>query len=186
MSVQIIIKDGEEKMKKTLDVLNGNFASIRTGRAGAGMVESIRVDYYGAQTPLKQMANITIPEPRMILIHPWDVSALKMIEKAVNDSELGLPPVIDGKMIRIVVPPLTRERREEMVKIVHKVAEEGRVSLRSIRRESNEKVKALEKDKAVTEDESFKAQESIQKLTDRYIGMIDQTASAKEKELTQV
>jgi ribosome recycling factor len=186
MSAQTILKDSEEKMKKTLDVLQQNFASIRTGRAGIGMVENIRVDYYGAQTPLKQMANITVPEPRMIMVNPWDVSALKLIEKAINESELGLPPVIDGKMIRIVVPPLTRERREEMVKIVHRVAEEGRVSLRSIRRESNEKVKALEKDKSVTEDESFKAQESVQKLTDRYIGTIDQTASAKEKELTQV
>ena len=185
MSAQNVIKEAEDKMKKTLDVLHQSFASIRTGRAGSGMVENIRVDYYGAQTPLKQMANITIPEPRMILIQPWDMSALKMIEKAVNDSELGLPPVVDGKMIRIVVPPLTRERREEMVKIVNKVAEEGRVSLRSIRRESNERVKALEKDKAVTEDESFKSQENIQKLTDRFIQSIDQSASTKEKELTQ-
>jgi ribosome recycling factor len=185
MSAQAVIKDAEDKMKKTLDVLHQNFSGIRTGRANPGMVENIKIDYYGAQTPLKQMANITIPEARIILIHPWDASAIKMIEKSINDSELGISPMVDGKMLRIVIPTLTRERRDELVKIVNKVAEEGRVSLRAIRRESNEKMKMLEKDKTVTEDESFKAQENIQKLTDRYIQMIDQAMSAKDKELTQ-
>lgn len=185
MSAQNIIKEAEDKMKKTLDVVHQQFSGVRSGRANSGMVENIRVDYYGTPTPIKQLGNVTIPEPRMIVIQPWDASALKGIEKAITDSDLGISPVIDGKMVRLVIPPLTRERRDELVKITHKLAEEGRVSLRSIRRESNEKIKAVEKDKSVTEDESFKAQAEVQKLTDRYIQLIDQTQSSKEKELTQ-
>ena len=184
-AAQNVLRESEDKMKKTLDSTNQSFAGIRTGRANTGMVEHIKVDYYGALTPLKQMANITIPEPRLLVIHPWDVSALKAIEKAVMDSDLGITPVIDGKMVRLAIPALTRERREELVKIVHKLAEEGRVSLRSIRRDGNEKVKTLGKEKKITEDESFKAEQDMQKLTDRHIQMIDQAQSAKEKELTQ-
>ena len=183
MNTQTVIKDSEDKMKKSLEVVQHNFAGIRSGRASTGMVENLRVDYYGNPTPLKQMANISLPEPRMILIHPWDPSGLKAVEKAVAESDLGLPPVIDGKMIRLVVPPLTRERREELVKIVHKLAEDGRVSMRSVRREANEKIKQLEKDKAITEDDSFKSLENVQKLTDRYIQFIDQAQSTKEKEI---
>ncbi len=185
MSSQSIIREAEDKMKKTLDVVNQQFSGVRSGRANSGMVENIRVDYYGTPTPVKQLANITIPEPRMILIQPWDASVLKGVEKAIADSDLGISPVIDGKMVRLVIPPLTRERREELVKITHKLAEESRVSLRSIRRESNEKIKAVEKDKSIPEDESFKAQAEVQKLTDRYIQLIDQTQASKEKELTQ-
>ena len=184
MSAQIT-RETEERMKKSLDAMQHNFAAIRTGRANAGMVENIRVDYYGASTPMKQVAGITIPEPRLLLLTPWDPSALKAIEKAISDSDLGLAPVIDGKMVRLAIPPLTRERREELVKIVHKQAEEGRVTLRSIRRDANEKVKQLEKEKKITEDESFKSQTEIQKLTDRYIQSIDQAQTAKEKDLTQ-
>ncbi|HTL69717.1 MAG TPA: ribosome recycling factor [Candidatus Eisenbacteria bacterium] len=183
MSAQNVLRDTEEKMKKTLDAVQQNFNGIRTGRATSGMVENIRIDYYGNMTPLKQMANITVPEPRMVLIQPWDAGALKAIEKGISDSDLGISPVIDGKLVRLVIPPLTRERREELVKIVHKQAEEGRVSLRSVRREGNENVKKLEKDKTVTEDESFKTQDLIQKLTDRYISLIDQAQAAKEKDL---
>lgn len=182
---QNVIRDSEDKFKKTLEATNQSFAGVRTGRANTGMVENLRVDYYGAMTPMKQLANITIPEPRLIVIHPWDASALKAVEKAVLDSDLGISPVIDGKMVRLSIPQLTRERREEMVKIVHKLAEEGRVSMRSIRRDGNDKVKALGKEKKVTEDEAFKAEQDMQKLTDRYIQMIDQAQSAKEKELTQ-
>ncbi len=185
MSTQNVLRESEDKMKKTMESTNQSFASIRTGRANAGMVENLKVEYYGAFTPLKQMANITVPESRMIMIHPWDVSALKAIEKAVMDSDLGVSPVIDGKIIRISIPSLTRERREELVKVVHKLAEEGRVSMRTNRREGNEKIKSLIKDKKITEDESFKAEQDIQKLTDRYIQMIDQAQAAKEKELTQ-
>lgn len=182
---QQIIKEFEEKMKKSLEIIQQNFAQVRTGRANIGMVEHMRVDYYGVQTPLKQMANITIPEPRLIIIHPWDAGALKMIEKAVLESDLGIAPVVDGKMIRLPVPPLTRERRDELAKISKKQAEDGHVVLRSIRRDANEKIKSLEKEKKVTEDESFKAQAEIQKLTDRYVQLIDQAQAAKEKELTQ-
>ncbi len=168
-----VIHDSEDKMKKSLDAVQQNFSSIRSGRASSGMV----------QTPLKQMANISVPEPRMIVLHPWDISAIKAVEKALMESDLGIPPVVDGKIIRLAVPPLTRERREELIKIVHKQAEEGHVSVRSIRRDANERVKQLEKEKKITEDDSFKAQAEIQKLTDKYIQLIDQAQSAKEKEL---
>ncbi len=178
-----IMQETEEKMKKSLEIVQHNFAGVRTGRANSGIVENIRVDYYGASTPLKQLANITIPEPRMIVIAPWDTSALKSIEKAVAESDIGIQPMVDGKSIRLAIPALTRERREELVKIVHKLAEEGRVSMRGVRRDANEQLKKLEKEKKVTEDESRKGQEDIQKLTDRYIQLIDQSQAAKEKDL---
>ena len=183
--LQTLLHENEEKMKKSLEIFQQNLLGIRSGRANAGMVENIRVDYYGVSTPIKQLANITIPEPRMLLIHPWDAASLKPVEKAIADSDLGIQPVIDGKMVRLVIPPLTRERREELVKIVKKLTEEGRVSLRAVRRDANEKIKQLEKEKAATEDESFKAQDSTQKLTDKYIQLIDQAQDQKEKELIQ-
>ena len=186
MSSQQIIRDTEDKMKKSLEIVQHNFAAVRSGRANSGMVENIRVDYYGTSTPMKQVASITIPDARSIVLSPWDPTALKAIEKAINDSDLGIPPMVDGKMVRLVIPPLTRERREEMVKIVHKLAEEGRVSLRGVRREANEKVKSLEKEKTIAEDESFKVQTEVQKLTDRYIQSIDQAQASKEKDLTQI
>lgn len=185
MNSQQIIRETEDKMKKSLEIVQHNFAAVRSGRANSGMVENIRVDCYGASTPMKQVASITIPEPRMILLTPWDPSVLKSVEKAISDSDLGISPVIDGKMVRLAIPPLTRERREEMVKIVHKLAEEGRVSLRSVRREANEKIKQLEKEKTIAEDENFKVQTEVQKLTDRYIQSIDQAQATKEKDLTQ-
>ncbi len=181
-----VVHETEDKMKKTLDVVNQNLSTVRSGRANSGMVENIRVDYYGTSTPLKQLAGITIPEPKVIVIQPWDATVIKAVEKAISDSDLGVPPMVDGKMIRLVVPTLTRERREELVKVVKKTTEEGRVSARSIRRDGNEKIKQLEKDKKITEDDSFKFQAEIQKLTDRYIQLMDQAQSAKEKELTQV
>lgn len=186
MSLQIVIKECEDKMKKSLDALYQNLGGIRTGRANSSMVDNLRVDYYGTMTPLKQISSITVPEPRMIVISPWDAGALKPIEKAISDSDLGIAPVIDGKQIRLSIPPLTRERREELVKILHKVAEESRVSVRSVRRDANDRVKLLEKDKTITEDDKTKTLDSIQKLTDKYIQVIDQAQSAKEKELTQV
>lgn len=180
-----LVKETEEKMKKSLEVLQHNLSGIRSGRASAGMVENIKVDYYGAQTPIKQMANITVPEPKSLLIHPWDISAIKMIEKAILESDLGIAPVIDGKQIRLVVPALTRERREELAKIVKKVAEDSRVAIRSIRRDANEHIKQLEKEKKITEDESFKFQQDVQKLTDQSIQSVDQSQGSKEKEITQ-
>ena len=184
MTAQQITKETEDKMKKSLEIVQHNFASVRTGRANAGMVENIRVDYYGTSTPMKQVASITIPEPRMIILTPWDVTVLKSIEKAISDSDLAIQPIIDGKLVRLPIPPLTRERREEMVKIAHKLAEDGRVALRGVRRDANDRLKVLEKDKTITEDESFKAQAEIQKLTDRYIQSIDQAQASKEKDLT--
>ena len=180
-----VLADSEEKMKKSLDVVNHNFSTIRSGRANPGIVENLRVDYYGTPTPLKQLANIAVPEPKMLMINPWDASALKSIEKAILESDIGITPVVDGKAIRLVVPTLTRERREELIKIAHKSAEEGRVALRSIRRDGNEHIKKLEKEKKISEDESFKHQTDIQKLTDKYIQSIDQTQAQKEKELSQ-
>ncbi len=185
MSAKQIVHDSEDKMKKSLEVVNHNFASVRTGRANSGMVEHLKVEVYGSFMPMRQVANVTIPEPRMIVIQPWDPTSIKAIEKAINESDLGIPPIVDGKMIRLAIPALTRERREEMVKIVHKLAEEGRVSMRSIRRDANDKIKVLEKDKTIAEDESFKSQAEVQKLTDRYIQMIDQAQASKEKDLTQ-
>jgi ribosome recycling factor len=182
---QAVLHDAEERMKKSLEVFQKNLGALRSGRANSGMVEHLRVDYYGVPTPLKQVANITVPEPRMILIQPWDTQALKPIEKALGESDLGIAPVIDGKLIRLVIPALTRERREELVKVSSKNAEEARVSHRAIRREANEKVKQLEKDKEITEDDSRKSQESVQKLTDKYIQLVDQAHSQKEKELIQ-
>ena len=184
MSAQQVVHDTEEKMKKSLEIVGHNFASVRTGRANSGMVEHLKVEAYGSMMPMRQVANVTIPEPRTILLQPWDPTVLKSLEKAINDSDLGISPIVDGKMIRLSIPPLTRERREELVKIVHKLAEEGRVSMRSVRRDANDKIKQLEKDKTVTEDESFKTQTDVQKMTDRYIALIDQAQAAKEKELT--
>ena len=181
-----LVHETEEKMKKTLDVVHQNFFGLRSGRANPAMVENIKVDYYGVLTPVKQLANITSPEPKMLMIHPWDAGAIKAVEKAISDSDLGITPVVDGKILRLTVPTLTRERREELIKIANKLAEDGRVALRSIRRDANEAVKKIEKEKAVTEDESFKLQADIQKLTDRFIQSIDQTLSQKEKELPQV
>jgi ribosome recycling factor len=180
---QTVIQEAEDKMKKALEALGQNLMGVRSGRANPGMVDHIRVDYYGTQTPLRQLANISVPEPKMLLIQPWDATAIKAIEKAISDSDLGIAPVIDGKLVRLVVPTLTRERREELVKIVGKMTEESRVSVRSVRRDSNEKIKQIEKDKKITEDESFKSLDHIQKLTDKYIQLIDQAQSQKEKEL---
>ena len=178
-----VIHDAEEKMKKTLDVLQGNFAGIRSGRANPGMVDHIKVDYYGTMTPLKQLANIAIPDPKMLSITPWDATAVKAIEKAILESDLGINPIVDGKTVRLAVPTLTRERREELVKIMKKVAEESRVSLRSIRRDANDRIKVLEKEKKASEDESFKFQSDIQKLTDTHIQKVDQSQESKEKDL---
>ena len=180
-----ILHDAEEKMKKSLDALSHQYAGIRSGRANPAIVESLRIDYYGTLTPLKQLANIAAPDPKSLLITPWDASAVKFIEKAILESDIGINPIVDGKGVRLVVPTLTRERREELAKIAAKLSEDSRVALRSVRRDANEHAKKIEKEKKITEDESFKLQSDIQKLTDRYIQLVDQVQSQKEKELTQ-
>lgn len=181
-----ILRDIENRMKKTTEVVQREFNTVRTGRASTSMVEDIKVDYYGTPTPLKQLATISIPDPRLIVLQPWDPSSVDDIEKALIKSDLGLTPIKDGKVIRLNVPQLSQERREELVKVIKKMAEDGRISIRSIRRDGNEMVKKLEKDKQVTEDESFRTQEDIQKLTDKYIKEIEEILKKKEKELLEI
>ncbi len=173
-------------MEKALSDLQHEMASIRTGRASLGILDHIRVDYYGSPTPLNQVANLHVPEPSLITIQPWDVSQIGAIERAIRVSDLGLNPANDGKIIRLPIPPLTEERRKELVKRLHGVAEHHRVAIRNIRRDGNEAIKKLLKDKKVTEDEEKKALEETQKLTDGYMGKLDQAAKTKEKEILEI
>jgi len=174
------------RMEKALSDLQHAMATIRTGRASLSLLDHIRVDYYSTPTPLNQLANLHVPEPSLITIQPWDVSQIGAIEKAIRTSDLGLNPANDGKMIRLPIPPLTEERRKEMVKRLHGVAEDHRVSVRNIRRDANEAVKKLLKDKKITEDDEKKALEEIQKLTNDYMGKIDQASRTKEKEILEI
>ena len=183
MTIKEVITDTESKMKKTVESTQREFSAIRTGRASTALVEGIRVDYYGASTPLKELASIATPDAKLITIQPWDKSAAAEIEKAILKSELGINPVNDGKVIRITTPSLTTERRTELDKILKKIAEDGRISIRTARHASIEHIKKVEKDKQATEDERFKAQEDIQKLTDKYIKEIDTHLANKEKEI---
>jgi ribosome recycling factor len=176
----------EEKMKKTLQNLKDNFASLRTGRASAALFDKIRVDYYGEKSPLNQVANISIPEARLIVIQPWDKALIGEIEKTIRSSELSLNPSNDGKVIRVAIPPLTEERRKDLVKQAKNQAEQSRVAIRNIRRDGNEELKKLLKDSKLTEDEESKASEELQKLTDSYIAKVNQTLEEKEKEIMEV
>lgn len=184
------IKDVEanikSRMEKAISDLQHEMASIRTGRASLGILDHIRVDSYGTPMPLNQLANLHVPEPNLITIAPWDVSQIGPIEKAIRVSDLGLNPSNDGKLIRLPIPPLTEERRKEMVKRLHGVAEHHRVSVRNIRRDGNEGVKKLLKDKKITEDEDKRAHDEIQKLTDSYMQKIDQASKTKEKEILEI
>lgn len=184
------VKEVEANMKTRMDKavadLQHEMASIRTGRASLSLLDNIRVDYYGTPTPLNQIGNLHVPEPAMITIQPWDVSQIGAIEKAIRVSDLGLNPSNDGKLIRLPIPPLTEERRKEMVKRLHGAAEHHRVSVRNIRRDANEGVKKLLKDKKITEDEEKRAHDEIQKLTDSYMQKIDQAAKTKEREILEI
>jgi ribosome recycling factor len=173
-------------MKKVIDNLERDFKRVRTGRASVSLLDGIRVDYYGTSTPLNQIATLTVPEPRSITIQPWDTAAIGEVEKAIQKSELGLTPMNDGKIIRIGIPPLTEERRRDLVKVVRKMAEESKVALRNIRRDSNEMLKDLKKDKAISEDEQFRGQDEIQKITDDFIKQADAVYAGKEKEILEV
>ncbi|MDR2747579.1 MAG: ribosome recycling factor [Treponema sp.] len=175
----------EDRMKKTLASLKEGFASLRTGRASASLFDKIRVDYYGEKSPLNQVANISIPEARLIVIQPWDKNLIGEIEKAIRSSELSLNPSNDGKVIRINIPPLTEERRKELVKLAKAQAEQSRVAVRNIRRDGNEELKKLLKDGELTEDEESKYGEELQKLTDGYISKLNQTLEEKEKEILE-
>lgn len=183
MTVKDIMHDTETKMKKTVEATQRELSTIRTGRASTSLVEGMRIDYYGTFTPIKQLAAISAPDARLIVIQPWDKNALAEIEKSILKSDIGISPTNDGKVIRLSVPPLTQERRVELDKVIKKIAEDGRVSLRTGRHAAIEHVRKLEKDKAITEDEKFKGQEDIQKLTDKYIKEIDNLLAAKEKEI---
>ncbi|HEB76477.1 MAG TPA: ribosome recycling factor [Nitrospirae bacterium] len=179
-------KKAKEKMEKAVEVLKKDLGSIRTGRASISLLDNITVEYYGTQTPLNQVATLSVPEPRMIAIQPWEQSMIPVIEKAVLQSDLGLNPTNDGKVIRIAIPPLTEERRKQLVKVVRKRAEEARVAIRNIRRETNEELKRLEKDEHVSEDDIKRGLEEIQKLTDAYIKAVDEVLQHKEKEIMEV
>lgn len=186
MTVNEIHASHETKMQKALEALRRELAGIRAGRASAALLDKITVDYYGTATPVNQLANISVPEPRMLVIQPWEKALLAAIEKSILKSDLGLMPNNDGTLIRLSIPQLTQERRSELVKTVHKKAEEGRVGIRNIRRDANDALKKLEKEKTISEDELKKAQEDMQKLTDRYIKDLDQAAVAKEKEIMEI
>jgi len=179
------LKEIEDSMKKVIEATKRELAELRSGRANPKMVEGIRVSYYGTPTLLKEIATIGIPEARMVVISPYDPSSLKEIEKAILQSELGITPVSDGKIIRLIVPPLSEERRQELIKIAKKVSEEGKVSVRTVRRDGKDKIKSLEKDKKISEDERFKSEDELQKLTNKHIEEIDKILEQKEKELRE-
>lgn len=180
-----IYQETRERMEKSIVALNNELKRVRTGRASLSLLDGIRVDYYGAQTPLNQMASLSVPESRLITIQPWDVTVINSIEKAILKSDLGLTPASDGKIIRISIPPLTEERRKELVKLVNKTCEEFKVAIRNIRRDSNDMVKELKKESEVSEDEAFKAQDEIQKITDAHIEKVDEIYQEKEKEILE-
>lgn len=180
-----VIKQAEDRMKKAIQSLKKELASLRAGRAAPALLDRIQVEYYGTPTPLNQLANINTPDPRTLVIQPWDKSVLGDIEKAILKSELGLTPSNDGNLIRINIPMLTEERRTELVKTTRKYGEEGKVAIRNIRRDANDEIKKLEKGD-ISEDEARDLQDEIQKLTDRFVAEVDQVLAGKEKEIMEV
>jgi len=185
-SVKDIEKNARSRMDKVITDLQNEMAHIRTGRASVNLLDSIKIEYYGTPTPINQVATLHVPEPFMITVQPWDVSQIGQIEKAIRSSDLGLNPGNDGKIIRVPIPQLTEERRKELVKKLHHVAEDHRVGLRNIRRDANEQTKKLLKEKLISEDDDRRAHEEIQKLTDSYMQKLDQAAKAKEKDIMEV
>jgi ribosome recycling factor len=186
MTARDVLHQSEEKMKKTIEALTREFSEIRTGRASPTLVEGLYINYYETPTLLKQLASISAPDAHLLVIQPWDITAIPEIEKAILKSNLGITPSNDGKLIRLSIPPLSKERRQELAKVVNKIAEEeGRVSLRTIRRDAKEALEKLEKDKVVSEDDKFRSIDELQKLVDRYITKIDETLKNKEKEILE-
>ncbi|GAA0709574.1 ribosome recycling factor [Paraclostridium ghonii] len=185
MSAQVK-KQLEEKMNKTIEALKSEFTTIRAGRANAQMLDKIRVDYYGTPTPINQVGAISVPEPRTLMINPWDKTAMAEIEKAIRNSDLGLNPTNDGQIIRISVPALTEERRKELAKQAGKVSEEFKVRLRNERRDANDKLKKMEKEGEITEDDLKKSQDEVQKLTDKFVKEVDSLLKAKEQDIMAV
>lgn len=180
-----LLSESESKMKKAVEALKRNLATIRTGRASPGLIEGLMVDYFGTSMPLNQLANISVPEARLLAIQPWDKQAISLVEKAILQANLGLNPSNDGTLIRIPIPPLTDERRQELVKMVQKRVEEGRVSIRNARRDSMDQARSLKKNKEISEDQERRAEERLQKLTDDYVRRINDAGAAKEKDLIE-
>jgi ribosome recycling factor len=183
MPMQTLVKDVEARMTAALDTLGREFAAVRTGRASAGLLDMIRVDYYGTPTPVNQMASVSVPDARTLVIQPWEAAQLKAIEKAIMASDLGLTPQNDGKVIRLSMPSPTEERRKQLAKTVHKIAEDSRIVIRNLRREANDKLKAMAKDKKVSEDEERRGHDQVQKSTDKFIARVDELLKKKEQEI---
>lgn len=186
MDTDTILLEAEERMEKSVVALEREFSKLRTGRASTGLVDGLKAEYYGSLTPLAQMATVSVPDSRTIAIQPWDKGGLGAIEKAILKSDLGLTPVNDGKIIRIAIPPLTEERRRDLVKIARKYGEEAKVGVRNARRDANEALKKAEKNGDITEDDLKRATETVQKLTDRFVGDVDGKCASKEKEIMEI
>ena len=181
-----VIRHTEESMKKSIETLKHELMGIRTGKANPGLLEGVKVSYYGQMVPLRQVANIAVPEPRLITIQPWEKPLIPEIDKAVRASGLGLNPIVEGATLRLPIPPLTEERRKELVKLVKKYGEDTRVAVRNIRRDTNERFKKLEKEHKLSEDEAHARQEDVQKMTDKFIKQVDEVIATKEKEIMEV
>lgn len=186
MALTDVMKQAKDNMNKTIESTQREFSTIRTGRATPGLVEGILIDYYGAQTPLKQLASITVPDARLIVIQPWDQSSIGAVEKSILKSNLGITPTNDGRVIRLSIPQLSAERRQELGKVVKKIAEDGKVSIRTARRHAKEEIERLEKTKQIPEDEKFKCIDKLQELTEEFIEKIDKILADKEKEITHI
>lgn len=184
--IKDVIADARARMQKALEAVRHEFAALRTGRASPTLLEQIRVDYYGVPTPITQVATVTVPEPRLLVIAPWDKKMVKDVEKAILKSELGLVPSSDGVHVRVPIPSLTQERRKELAKVAHKHAEEGRVAIRNVRREAKEMIEDLEEEGDVSEDDRKRGVDELQKLTDKFIAEVDALLAAKEKEILEV
>jgi ribosome recycling factor len=184
-TVQAVQKDAETRMQGALDALAREFAGVRTGRASTALLEGVRVDYYDTPTPLNQVASVSVPDARTLMIQPWDQSVLTKIERAIQKSDLGLTPVNDGKVIRLTIPPLNEERRKQLAKSVGKLAEEARVAIRNVRREAKERVKGFLKDKEISEDDERRSEAELQKLTDRSTQKVDELLKKKEQEILE-
>jgi ribosome recycling factor len=186
MNEKDVVKDARPRMEAAIEDVRRKLATVRTGRAAVSLLDSVMVEYYGTPTPLSQMASVHVPEPQMLTVQPWDQTQLGAIEKAIRSADLGLNPSNDGKLVRIPIPPLTEERRKQLAKQVHEIAEEHRTAVRNIRRDANDRLKKLLKDKAISEDSERTGLDEVQKLTNTYIGKIDELARTKEQELLSV
>ena len=180
---EALLKDMEARMQAAVDLLTREFGGVRTGRANTALLDSLRVEAYGTMTPINQLASVSVPDPKTLVIQPWDASQMHNIEKAISKSDLGLTPANDGKVIRLTMPTLTEERRKQLAKTVHKFAEDARVAIRNVRREANDKLKALAKDKKVSQDEERRGHDAIQKSTDKFVAKVDEVSKKKENEV---